>query len=119
MLLFGESLVLTLFPHEYDGAIPVLLHFSLFFIFMMLNAYQLAYIKAHGRFMHSLCIRISGIVTLMLSFQLLSQFTDNVVAIIIALCSGYLMMFILSSVVERQILKSHNIKLIHQPVLSN
>ncbi|EDM65726.1 hypothetical protein PE36_10008 [Moritella sp. PE36] len=119
MLLFGESLVLTLFPHEYDGAIPVLLHFSLFFIFMMLNAYQLAYIKAHGRFMHSLCIRISGIFTLMLSFQLLSQFTDNVVAIIIALCSGYLMMFILSSVVERQILKSHNIKLIHQPVLSN
>ncbi|QUM76833.1 hypothetical protein HWV00_11630 [Moritella sp. 24] len=115
MLFFGKPLILAIFPNEYDGAIPVLLHFSLFFIFMMLNAYQLAYIKAHGHFMHSLCIRISGIVTLILSFELFSQFTENVVAIIVALCSGYLMMFILSSIVERHILKSHNIKMIPQP----
>ncbi|QUM80536.1 hypothetical protein HWV01_09700 [Moritella sp. 5] len=118
MLLFGNTLVLTIFPAEYDGAIPVLLHFSMFFIFLMLNAYQLCYIKAHGRFMHSLCIRISGIVTLVVSFELFNQFTDNVVAIIVALCCGYLMMFILSSVVERQILKSYNITIYRQPSLN-
>ena len=115
MLFFGKSLVLTIFPREYDGAIPVLLHFSVFFIFMMLNAYQLAYIKAHGYFMHSLCIRICGIATLIFSFQLFSQFTDNVVAIIVALCSGYLMMFVFSSVIERQILKSHHTQITPQP----
>lgn len=118
MLLFGNTLVLTIFPAEYDGAIPVLLHFSMFFIFLMLNAYQLCYIKAHGRFIQSLCIRISGIVTLVVSFELFNQFTDNVIAIIVALCCGYLMMFILSSAVERQILKSYNITIYRQPSLN-
>lgn len=68
---------------------------------MMLNAYQLAYIKAHDRFTLSLLIRIMGIVT---AYYLLSQMTENVVAIITALCSGYVVMFILSSIAERQIL---------------
>jgi O-antigen/teichoic acid export membrane protein len=107
MLFFGKEIVLGIFPAEYKGAVPVLMHFSIFFIFLMLNAYQLAYIKAHGRFTQSLIIRVSGIITLVGSFYVFSQLTANVVAIIIALCTGYLMMFILSSIVERQILNGY------------
>lgn len=106
MLLFGSNLVEALFPAEYVGATPVLFHFSIFFIFMMLNAYQLAYIKANGHFKTSLFIRLTGIATLVVMFYVISAFTDNVVAIIIALCSGYLMMFILSSFKEKQIRES-------------
>ncbi len=54
MLLFGSNIVAGLFPPEYMGAVPVLFHFSIFFIFMMLNAYQLAYIKAKWLFQNQL-----------------------------------------------------------------
>jgi len=107
MVFYSRQLVLLLFPEQYIGAAPVLLHFSMFFLFMMLNAYQLAFIKAQGRFTESLIIRISGILTLVCSFYIYSQFTDHVLAIISALGSGYLMMFILSSLLERQILKQN------------
>ncbi|MEZ8197025.1 MULTISPECIES: lipopolysaccharide biosynthesis protein [Vibrio] len=106
ILLFGSNLVEALFPAEYIGAVPVLFHFSIFFIFMMLNAYQLAYIKANGHFKTSLFIRLAGIATLIIMFYVISAFTDNVVAIITALCSGYMMMFILSSFKEKQIRES-------------
>ncbi|MDH5924469.1 hypothetical protein L8R85_26175, partial [Vibrio splendidus] len=106
ILLFGSNLVEALFPAEYIGAVPVLFHFSMFFIFMMLNAYQLAYIKANGHFKTSLFIRLAGIATLVIMFYVISAFTDNVVAIITALCSGYMMMFILSSFKEKQIRES-------------
>ncbi|CAK1920225.1 hypothetical protein VCRA2130O400_2840004 [Vibrio crassostreae] len=79
----------------------------MFFIFMMLNAYQLAYIKANGHFKTSLFIRLAGIAMLVIMFYVISAFTDNVVAIITALCSGYMMMFILSSFKEKQIRESH------------
>ena len=105
ILLFSKELIGWVFPAEYSGAQPVLFHFSIFFIFMMLNAYQLAYIKAHGRFTTSLLIRLTGIVTLVISYHLFSQFTQNVVAIITALCTGYIVMFVISSFVERKILK--------------
>ncbi len=74
---------------------------------MMLNAYQLAYIKAHGKFTLSLMIRLSGIVTLVVSYYLLALFTANVVAIIVALGFGYVMMFILSTIAEQQILREY------------
>ena len=105
MIFYSQQLVLLLFPEQYIGAAPVLLHFSLFFLFMMLNAYQLAFIKAQGRFTESLIIRISGILTLLSSFYLYCQFSDHILAIISALGTGYLMMFLLSSLLERQILK--------------
>lgn len=105
MLLWGEKIVLWVFPPEYRSAVPVLFHFSIFFIFMMLNAYQLAYIKAHGNFTQSLLIRLSGIVTLVAAFYFLSMFTTNVVAIIVALGLGYVMMFILSTIAEQRILR--------------
>ena len=103
MSLAGSQIISRLFPEEYIGSVPVLFHFSIFFIFMMLNAYQLAYIKANGDFKASLLIRLSGIVTLIASFYLISAFTGNVVAIIVALGLGYVVMFILSSVKEKQI----------------
>lgn len=112
MYFAGASIIAWVFPPEYSGALPVLLHFSIFFVFMMLNAYQLAYIKAHGRFTLSLLIRIMGIVTLVAAYYLLSQMTDNVVAIIAALCSGYVVMFILSSIAERKILNEQTNKLV-------
>lgn len=106
MLLAGKPLVLLLFPAEYGGAVPVLFHFSIFFIFMMLNGYQLAYIKAHGHFTQSLLIRLAGIVALVAAYYLVARFTTNVVAIIVALGLGYMAMSILSTLAERQILKS-------------
>lgn len=106
MLLAGKSLVLLLFPADYAGAVPVLFHFSIFFIFMMLNGYQLAYIKAHGHFTESLIIRLVGIVALVAAYYLVAEFTANVVAIIVALGLGYLAMFILSTLAERRILRS-------------
>ncbi|MGR5150658.1 lipopolysaccharide biosynthesis protein [Photobacterium swingsii] len=105
MLMWAKPIILWVFPAEYEGAIPVLFHFSIFFIFMMLNAYQLAYIKAHGHFTQSLVIRLSGIVSLVIGYYGLSLFTNNVVAIIAALGLGYMMMFILSTLAERQILR--------------
>jgi O-antigen/teichoic acid export membrane protein len=106
MFFLGKSIIAWLFPPEYSGALPVLFHFSIFFVFMMLNAYQLAYIKANGKFTLSLLIRLMGIVTLVVAYYLLSKITENVIAIITALCSGYVVMFILSSIAERQILNA-------------
>lgn len=103
IFLWGETLIGWVFPSEYSGALPVLLHFSMFFVFMMLNAYQLAFIKAHGRFNQSLFIRCMGIVTLVVTYYVLSQMSENVVAIITALCSGYVVMFLLSSFAEYRI----------------
>ncbi|MGF1833758.1 hypothetical protein [Photobacterium sanguinicancri] len=105
MLMWAKPIVLWVFPAEYIGAVPVLFHFSIFFIFMMLNAYQLAYIKAHGHFTQSLLIRLSGIVSLVIGYYGLSLFTNNIVAIIAALGLGYMMMFILSTIAERKILR--------------
>lgn len=105
MLLCGQWLVDTLFPASYSKAAPVLMHFSMFFIFMMLNGYQLAYIKARGLFLHSLFIRISGILALIGSYYGYTRLTDNVVAVILALGSGYLVMFILSTVIEHKVIK--------------
>jgi len=104
ILLWGEFLISWVFPSEYSGALPVLLHFSIFFVFMMLNAYQLALIKAHGRFNLSLIIRCIGIVTLVVAYYSLSQFSENVVAIITALCTSYVVMFALSSFAEYRII---------------
>ncbi|MFM1700314.1 hypothetical protein ACJ5ZS_04530 [Aeromonas salmonicida] len=106
MLLAGKPLVLLLFPVDYVGAVPVLFHFSIFFIFMMLNGYQLAYIKAHGHFTQSLLIRLAGIVALVAAYYLVAEFTTNVVAIIVALGLGYMAMFFLSTLAEQRILKS-------------
>ena len=104
MLLFSHEIVSLIFPPQYAKSAPVLMHFSMFFIFMMLNAYQLAFIKAHGLFTQSLMIRGSGILALIASYYLYSRITDNVVAVILALGTGYLLMFLLSSLIEKRII---------------
>ncbi|WP_425402364.1 lipopolysaccharide biosynthesis protein [Ferrimonas kyonanensis] len=105
--LFGDTLIGWLFPEEYAQAAPVLTHLALFFVFMMLNAYQLAYIKANGRFTLSLAIRLTGIVTLLISYSILTLLTDNVVAVVIAQGCGYVMMFVLSMFAEHQLQRRH------------
>ncbi|MGS0689453.1 hypothetical protein [Shewanella sp. 30m-9] len=107
LLLFSDEIVGFIFPETYIKAAPILLHFALFFGFMMLNAFQVAYIKAHGLFLQSLMIRLLGVSTLLIMFYLLRLFTDNVVAVILALGCGYLTMFIASSIMERKLLKQH------------
>lgn len=107
LLLFSKNIVSFVFPEAYAQAAPILMHFALFFIFMMLNAYQVAYIKAHGLFMQSLLIRILGVVTLVSMFYILRLHTDNVVAVILALGFGYVSMFIASSILERKLIKQH------------
>jgi len=111
MLFFSHEIVTLIFPLQYAKSAPVLMHFSMFFIFMMLNAYQLAFIKAHSLFTQSLMIRGSGILALIISYYLYTRITDNVVAVILALGTGYLLMFLLSSLVEKRIinrLKKHS-----------
>jgi len=81
----------------------VSLWISMFFIFMMLNGYQLANLKAHGYFTHSLLIRLSGILVLIGTFYAYRLYTENVVAVILALGTGYLMMYLISRQVEKQI----------------
>ncbi|MGS0681274.1 hypothetical protein ACVBIL_08950 [Shewanella sp. 125m-7] len=107
LLMFSDEIVGFIFPETYIKAAPILLHFALFFGFMMLNAFQVAYIKAHGLFLQSLMIRLLGVATLLIMFYLLRLFTDNVVAVILALGCGYLAMFIASSIMERKLLKQH------------
>ncbi|MGS0826401.1 lipopolysaccharide biosynthesis protein [Shewanella sp. 0m-8] len=107
LLMFSDEIVGFVFPDTYANAAPILLHFALFFGFMMLNAFQVVYIKAHGLFLQSLMIRLLGVATLLIMFYLLRLFTDNVVAVILALGCGYLTMFIASSIIERKLLKQH------------
>ncbi|MCL1092543.1 hypothetical protein [Shewanella kaireitica] len=107
MIFYSEELVTLIFPTTYATAAPVLMHFALFFGFMMLNAFQVAYIKAHGHFLQSLSIRVAGVVTLIAMFYILRVFTDNVVAVILAMGCGYLMMFIISSVIEYRLIQQH------------
>lgn len=63
--LFGDTLISLIFPQQYSGAYLYLSHLSFFFIFIMLNAYQIAFIKASGAFNLALYIRLSGLVFLL------------------------------------------------------
>ncbi|WOT05820.1 lipopolysaccharide biosynthesis protein [Shewanella youngdeokensis] len=110
MIFFSDEIVSFVFPITYVTAAPVLMHFSLFFGVMMLNAFQVAYIKAHGHFMQSLSIRVAGIVTLLCMFYVFQLITDNVVAVILAMGAGYVVMFGISSVMEYRLLQQHKQK---------
>ncbi len=107
MLGFADTLVAWLYPQDYQGSAIVLTHFASFFGLMMLNAYQLAFIKAHDCFNQSLLIRIGGLVAMVIAFFLLREYSNNVVSVILALGAGYLVMFLQSLYVEQQLLKQH------------
>jgi O-antigen/teichoic acid export membrane protein len=108
---FGQEIVATLFPAQYHGAYLYLTHLSFFFVFIMLNAYQVAFIKASGAFGMALTIRLSGILFFMLFFYGTRYFSESSVAIVFGLAMAYMGMFLFSWVIERGIYK--RLSLVH------
>lgn len=100
---FGESIITSLFPVQYHGAFLYLSHLSFFFIFIMLNAYQVAFIKASGAFNMALYIRMSGILFFIGSFYITKMFSQSSIAVIFGLDIAYLGMFLFSWYQERKI----------------
>lgn len=105
-LFFSSEILGYLFPPEYANASLMVKHLSFFFIFLIINSYQVAFIKASGAFLSALFIRILGIVSLLGVFYLIYNFySQNVISVIIALVSSYMIMFFVSFVVERRLLR--------------
>lgn len=103
-LLFIEDIIGTLFPSEYSRASLMIKHLAFFFIFLILNAYQIAFIKASGAFMSALLIRLLGIVVLIITFYIIYYFySQSEISVIISLVFSYFVMFIVSYFVERKI----------------
>jgi len=103
---FGEHFIALLFPIEYAGSYVLSLHIGIFFIFMMLNGYQLAFIKASGAFKMALYIRLSAILFFIATFYIAQCFSQSVVTVVIALASSYVGMFTFSFFVERRIMRA-------------
>ena len=103
---FGQRFVALLFPPEYGAAYLMLVHLVLFFPFVMLNALQLALIKAAGHFLQALMVRVAGIVFFTIAFFILRIFSDSVVDVVMGLSLGYLGMFALSLVLERRVVRN-------------
>ena len=101
---YAKEIVAFIFPVEYHGAYLYLSHLSFFFIFIMLNAYQVAFIKASGAFNMALYIRLSGIVFFVLAFYITKMFSESSIAVIFGLNIAYLGMFLFSWFIERNIL---------------
>ncbi|MGD9717789.1 MAG: lipopolysaccharide biosynthesis protein [Sulfurimonadaceae bacterium] len=105
-LLFSSQIIELLFPPEYVGASLMLKHLAFFFIFLIVNAYQIAFIKASGAFMSALLIRLLGIVILVATFYAIYLFfSQSVISLIIALVFSYVGMFSVSFLLERKIFK--------------
>lgn len=104
-LLFGQRLIGAVFPPEYIGAHLMLTHLAFFFPFVMLNALQLAHIKAAGHFGAALAVRLSGVVIFAAAFYLFRFFTDSVIDVIMGLSIGYLGMFALSWFLQKRLLR--------------
>ena len=105
-LLFADQMVLLLFPPEYADASLMIKHLSFFFVFLIVNAYQVAFIKASGAFLSALFIRILGVISLLSVFYLIYFFiSKSIISVIIALVSSYVVMFLVSFVIERKIYK--------------
>ena len=101
--LFSESLIAWAFSEEYKQSYTMLLHLSPFFIFVMLNAYNIAYIKASGKFWWAFFLRISGSFIVLLSFYTLHLFSDSIIIVALSLIWGYMGMFIISFFLERRL----------------
>jgi len=108
--LFGETLIRWGFSAEYQQAHVMLLHLSPFFLFVMLNAYNIAYIKASGKFWWALFLRVSGSFVVLLSFYTLKLFSDSVIIVPLSLIWGYVGMFLISFVLELRLRKRNNIE---------
>ena len=104
-VLFADDLVGFLFPSEYAESYLLLTHLSFFFIFVMLNAFHIAFIKASGAFLTALLIRLFGIAAFLLIFYAILEYRYSVVAVILALVWGYTAMFAVSFFIHRNLLK--------------
>ncbi|CAA6827165.1 MAG: Unknown protein [uncultured Sulfurovum sp.] len=101
----GESLIALVFPAEYKDAYLYLSHLSFFFIFIMLNAYQVAFIKSSGAFTQALYIRLSGLAFFVVFFYLTRYFSESSIAVVFGLAMAYLGMFLFSWVIEKRVYK--------------
>jgi len=104
--LFGERFIGSIFPSTYAQAYLYLSHLSFFFVFIMLNAYQVAFIKASGAFGLALLIRLSGIGFFILFFYLTYAFSSSSISVIFGLAMAYFGMFLLSWAIEYKIYKA-------------
>ncbi|MCH9814226.1 MAG: hypothetical protein K0U47_09845 [Epsilonproteobacteria bacterium] len=105
ILLWGFEGISFLFPATYQGAYLYLTHLSFFFVFIMLNAYQISFIKASGAFTTALLIRLSGIGFFIIAFYITRLFSENSVSVVFGLAIAYMGMFLSSWIWERAILK--------------
>ena len=101
--LLGEKIIAFIFPSNYANAYLYLSHLSFFFLFIMLNAYQVAFIKASGAFGFALLIRLSGVGFFVLFFYITHYFSQSSISVVFGLAMAYLGMFLLSWVIERKI----------------
>jgi O-antigen/teichoic acid export membrane protein len=102
---FGTQIIEFLFPDQYNGAYLYLSHLTFFFLFIMLNAYQIAFIKASGAFNLALYIRLSGLAFFIAAFYITKYYSQNSISVIIGLDAAYLGMFLFSWFTERKILR--------------
>lgn len=104
-LFFSDDIISWLFPASYSQASLMIKHLSFFFVFILLNAYQISMIKASGDFLSALIIRLWGIVSLVILFYLIyNLYSKNIISVIVSLAGSYLSMFIVSYFKERAIL---------------
>ena len=104
-LLLSDEIIKQLFPSEYANASLMIKHLAFFFIFLILNAFQVAFIKASGAFLSALLVRLFGIVILLGTFYTIYNFfSKSVISVIIALVSSHISMFAVSYFLERKIL---------------
>ena len=99
----GEKIIAFIFPATYADAYLYLSHLSFFFVFIMLNAYQVAFIKASGAFGFALFIRLSGLGFFVFFFYVTHYFSQSSISVIFGLAMAYLGMFLLSWVIERKV----------------
>ena len=84
----------------------MVIHISFFFVFVILNAYQIAFIKASGDFLSALFIRLWGIASFVALFYMIYMFySKNIISVIVALIGSYISMFLISLYKERKILR--------------
>jgi O-antigen/teichoic acid export membrane protein len=106
-LFFAQDVIAYLFSPDYEESAIMVIHISFFFIFVILNAYQISFIKASGDFISALLIRLWGIVSLViLFFAIYNFYSKNIISVIVALIGSYISMFVVSMYKERSILKN-------------
>lgn len=104
MVFYSKDFVSLAFKPEYGGAYLYLTHLSFFFIFIMLNAFQVSIIKASGAFGKALLIRVSGVFLFVLAFYITRLYSENSVSVVFGLALGYMGMFVLSFIAVRKIM---------------